>query len=118
MPTYDYECDACGHTFDAFQNMSDAPLKKCPSCGKLKLRRLIGGGLGVIFKGSGFYVTDSKKSSGGGGKKGAPSSSEGASSESGSKDSGSKDSGSSESSSSGKADSGSKKETSNASKTG
>lgn len=60
MPTYDYECDACGHTFDAFQNMSDAPLKKCPSCNKLKLRRLIGGGLGVIFKGSGFYVTDSK----------------------------------------------------------
>ena len=67
MPTYDYECDACGHSFDAFQSMSDEPLKKCPKCGKMKLRRLIGGGLGVIFKGSGFYVNDSK--SGGGTKK-------------------------------------------------
>ncbi|MFP4551196.1 MAG: FmdB family zinc ribbon protein [Spirochaetales bacterium] len=60
MPTYDYECDACGHSFDAFQNMSDDPLKECPSCGKNKLRRLIGGGLGVIFKGSGFYSTDAR----------------------------------------------------------
>ncbi len=63
MPTYDYECNACGHRFDAFQSMSDDLLKKCPACGKLKLKRLIGGGLGIIFKGSGFYVTDSKKSS-------------------------------------------------------
>lgn len=65
MPTYDYECENCGHTFDAFQAMSDDPLKKCPACGKNSLRRLIGGGLGVIFKGSGFYVTDSKSSSSG-----------------------------------------------------
>ncbi|MFW5689797.1 MAG: FmdB family zinc ribbon protein [Spirochaetota bacterium] len=63
MPTYDYECSKCGHTFDAFQNMSDAPLKKCPECGKMGLKRLIGGGLGVIFKGSGFYVNDSRSSS-------------------------------------------------------
>ena len=65
MPTYDYECAKCGHTFDAFQNMSDDPLKKCPECGQKSLKRLIGGGLGVIFKGSGFYVTDSRSSGGG-----------------------------------------------------
>ena len=58
MPTYDYECAKCGHRFDAFQSMSEDPLRKCPSCGKAGLRRLIGGGLGVIFKGSGFYQTD------------------------------------------------------------
>ena len=61
MPTYDYECNTCGYTFEAFQSMSDDPLTKCPECGK-KVRRLIGGGIGVIFKGSGFYVTDNKKS--------------------------------------------------------
>jgi putative FmdB family regulatory protein len=59
MPTYEYECKDCGHTFDAFQSMSDAPLKICPECGK-EVRRLINGGSGVIFKGSGFYVTDKK----------------------------------------------------------
>jgi putative FmdB family regulatory protein len=59
MPTYDYECTTCGHTFEAFQSMSEDPLSKCPECGK-KVRRLIGGGVGIIFKGSGFYVTDSK----------------------------------------------------------
>ncbi|MDR1325549.1 MAG: zinc ribbon domain-containing protein [Treponema sp.] len=57
MPTYEYECKMCGHTFDVFQSMSDAPLKTCPECGK-ELRRLINGGSGIIFKGSGFYVTD------------------------------------------------------------
>ncbi len=60
MPTYDYECRKCGHTFDTFQNMSDAPLTTCPECGRNGLKRLIGAGLGVIFKGSGFYVTDSR----------------------------------------------------------
>ncbi len=60
MPTYDYECTKCGHSFDAFQSMSDDPLVKCPGCGKNGLKRLIGGGLGLIFKGSGFYVTDSR----------------------------------------------------------
>ena len=68
MPTYDYECAKCGHTFDAFQSMSDDPLKKCPECSQNALKRLIGGGLGVIFKGSGFYVTDSRS---GGSKKGS-----------------------------------------------
>ncbi len=66
MPTYDYECTKCGHTFEAIQSMSDDALAKCPSCGKNGLRRLIGGGLGVIFKGSGFYVTDNR--SGGNGR--------------------------------------------------
>ena len=57
MPTYEYECKKCGHNFEAFQSMSDDPLKKCQKCGK-EVRRLIFGGAGVIFKGSGFYVTD------------------------------------------------------------
>lgn len=60
MPTYDYECTKCGNSFETFQSMSDAPLVKCPTCAKNGLKRLIGGGLGVIFKGSGFYVTDSR----------------------------------------------------------
>ena len=63
MPTYDYECDACDHRFDAFQAMSDDPLKKCPKCGKKKLRRLFGAGAGLIFKGSGFYLTDYRSES-------------------------------------------------------
>jgi putative FmdB family regulatory protein len=61
MPTYEYECKACGHTFEAFQSMSESPLRVCPQCGK-ELRRLINGGSGIIFKGSGFYVTDKKGS--------------------------------------------------------
>jgi putative FmdB family regulatory protein len=59
MPTYEYECKSCGHVFDFFQNMNDEPLKICPQCGK-EVRRLINGGGGIIFKGSGFYVTDKK----------------------------------------------------------
>jgi putative FmdB family regulatory protein len=59
MPTYEYECKSCGYTFDAFQSMSDEPLKACPRCGR-DVRRLINGGTGVIFRGSGFYVTDKK----------------------------------------------------------
>jgi len=62
MPTYEYECKSCGHNFEAFQAISDDPLKICPECGK-DIRRLIFGGAGVIFKGSGFYVTDKNKSS-------------------------------------------------------
>lgn len=61
MPTYEYECKSCGHNFEAFQSMSEDPLKDCPQCGK-EIRRLINGGTGVIFKGSGFYVTDKSKS--------------------------------------------------------
>ena len=63
MPYYDYECKDCGHTFETFQSMSDALLEDCPSCNRKGLRRLIGGGAGIIFKGSGFYVNDSRRSS-------------------------------------------------------
>ena|ERR1700677_4591739 len=63
MPTYDYECDACQHAFEEFQSMSDEHLKKCPKCGKKKLRRLLGAGAGIIFKGSGFYQTDYRSDS-------------------------------------------------------
>jgi putative FmdB family regulatory protein len=58
MPTYEYHCDACAHTFDEFQYITEAPLKKCPECGKKKLRRAFGMGAAVLFKGSGFYETD------------------------------------------------------------
>jgi len=64
MPTYDYECKKCGHIFEVFQSISEEPLKECPKCG-YEVRRLIGGGAGIIFKGSGFYVTDNKKSGSG-----------------------------------------------------
>ena len=60
MPTYRYECQACGHLFELFQSMTDKLKRKCPACGKPKLDRLIGAGAGVIFKGSGFYQTDYK----------------------------------------------------------
>jgi putative FmdB family regulatory protein len=63
MPTYDYECDACGHTFELFQSISESVKKKCPECGKLKLRRLIGTGAAIVFKGSGFYQTDYRSES-------------------------------------------------------
>jgi putative FmdB family regulatory protein len=59
MPTYDYECSKCGHRFEKFQKMTDAPVKSCPKC-KGKADRLIGSGSGVIFKGTGFYQTDYK----------------------------------------------------------
>lgn len=58
MPTYDYQCDACGHSFELFQGINEAKKKKCPKCGKSKLRRLIGAGAAIVFKGSGFYQTD------------------------------------------------------------
>ncbi|MDD5428326.1 MAG: zinc ribbon domain-containing protein [Candidatus Omnitrophica bacterium] len=62
MPTYEYECDKCKHRFDAFQSMTAKPLTKCSECGG-KVTRLLGTGSGIIFKGSGFYQTDYKKSS-------------------------------------------------------
>lgn len=62
MPTYDYVCDACKHSFELFQSMKDNPIKKCPKCGKLKARRLLGTGGGILFKGTGFYQTDYKSS--------------------------------------------------------
>ena len=58
MPTYDYECDACGHTLEIFQGINDPKKKKCPECGKNKLQRLFGTGAAIVFKGSGFYETD------------------------------------------------------------
>jgi putative FmdB family regulatory protein len=66
MPTYEYRCQFCHRISEAFQRMSDAPLVKCPYCGKEQLERIVSGGAGVIYKGEGWYVTDySKKSSGG-----------------------------------------------------
>ena len=78
MPTYEYKCDACGNEFERFQSITAEPIKRCPKCGKNKVRRLIGTGAGLIFKGSGFYITDyrdksytdkAKAESGGGEKK-------------------------------------------------
>lgn len=63
MPTYDYECDACGHKFELFQQISESPKKKCPQCSKSKLRRLFGTGAALVFKGSGFYQTDYRSES-------------------------------------------------------
>ena len=60
MPTYQYKCDACEHEFEELQSMKEAALVTCPKCGKETLRRLISGGGSMIFKGSGFYLTDYK----------------------------------------------------------
>ena len=62
MPTYDYECSECNHTFEAFHSMSADPLKECPECGG-SVKRLLGMGAGVLFKGGGFYETDYRSSS-------------------------------------------------------
>ena len=61
MPTYDFVCDACGHTFEEWQSFHDEPLTKCPTCKKNKVRRLIGTGAAIVFKGSGFYETDYRR---------------------------------------------------------
>jgi putative FmdB family regulatory protein len=61
MPTYDYQCDACEHTFEEWQSFKDDALTQCPACKKNKLRRLFGGGAAIIFKGSGFYETDYRR---------------------------------------------------------
>lgn len=63
MPTYDYQCDSCGHEFELFQSMKDEAIRKCPKCKKLKLRRLFGTGAAIVFKGSGFYQTDYRSDS-------------------------------------------------------
>ncbi|MDD5765373.1 MAG: zinc ribbon domain-containing protein [Candidatus Marinimicrobia bacterium] len=61
MPTYEYVCGDCGHEFENFQSMSSKPLTICPKCGKATVHRKISGGVGLIFKGSGFYITDYAK---------------------------------------------------------
>jgi putative FmdB family regulatory protein len=63
MPTYDYRCKACGHTFELYQTMSEGEKRKCPQCAKNSLERLIGAGAGLIFKGSGYYLTDYRSKS-------------------------------------------------------
>ena len=63
MPTYDYVCSQCDHEWEYFQRMKAKPIRKCPRCGKLSAKRLIGAGAGIIFKGSGFYLTDYRSKS-------------------------------------------------------
>lgn len=63
MPTYGYRCEACRHEFEEFQLITAKPLKKCPSCGKTRLIRLLGTGGAILFKGSGFYITDYRSES-------------------------------------------------------
>jgi len=63
MPTYDYECGACGHRYELFQSITAAPVKKCPACSKPSAKRLIGAGASIIFKGSGFFQTDYRSES-------------------------------------------------------
>jgi len=63
MPTYEYECGACGHAFERFQSIKAGPVRTCPACGKRKVRRLIGMGAALIFKGSGFHATDYRSAS-------------------------------------------------------
>lgn len=68
MPTYDYKCKACGQTFEMFHSMKDEPVKDCHLCGKQgDVERMISNGSGIIFKGTGFYVTDYKKNGSGSG---------------------------------------------------
>jgi putative FmdB family regulatory protein len=63
MPTYDYVCDACDNQFELFQSIKEDAKKQCPECGRRKLRRLIGPGAAIVFKGSGFYTTDYRSES-------------------------------------------------------
>ncbi len=63
MPTYQYQCKKCGHVLEELQSISEPPLTHCPNCNTESLARVIGGGTGLIFKGSGFYLTDYKKTS-------------------------------------------------------
>ncbi|MFO7639184.1 MAG: FmdB family zinc ribbon protein [bacterium] len=68
MPTYEYQCRKCGHRFELFQRIVDPPVKNCPKCRRRgSVEQLISGGSGLIFKGSGFYITDYKRKSGPGG---------------------------------------------------
>ncbi len=111
MPTYDYRCKACSHTWEALESIKAEPTKKCPECGKAKAERVIGPGAGILFKGTGFYITDYRsegykkaakaeggsegsKSDGGGKSDGAKS--EGGKSEGGKSESGKSEAGKSE----------------------
>lgn len=63
MPTYDYRCGQCDHEWELFQSITAKPVRKCPECSKLKAKRVIGPGAGIIFRGSGFYQTDYRSKS-------------------------------------------------------
>ena len=63
MPTYEYVCQKCEHRFERFQSIMARPIRKCPSCGKASVQRLVGAGGGILFKGSGFYQTDYRSDS-------------------------------------------------------
>ena len=65
MPTYEYHCDACGKNFEELQSILSEPIQKCTLCGEKKVHRLLGAGAGIIFRGTGFYVTDYKNKSAG-----------------------------------------------------
>ena len=96
MPTYEYECRQCRHRFELFQSITEDPVKVCPKCRKSSVRRLFGGGLGIIFKGSGFYTTDYKRSSsvtGGNGSSRSRSTGDGGSAEAGNRDRGDRSAG-------------------------
>lgn len=97
MPTYAYVCQACGHSCEFFQSMSESPKRKCPKCGAMKLQRQIGGGAAILFKGSGFYQTDYRSDSYKAGEKAASKGDGGAKGDSSSKGDSSKKSGDSKS---------------------
>ena len=61
MPTYQYRCGKCNHEFETEQRIVEDPLKDCPKCSMPELKRIIGGSVGIAFKGGGFYINDSKK---------------------------------------------------------
>jgi putative FmdB family regulatory protein len=78
MPTYEYQCQKCGHRFSEFQRIVDPPIKDCPKCKRKScVEQIISGGSGLIFKGSGFYITDYKNKNRSGGSAGSPGSSSG-----------------------------------------
>jgi putative FmdB family regulatory protein len=77
MPTYDYECSSCHHRFEVFEKVHENGVKDCPKCGRKKAKRMLGIGAGVIFRGSGFHVTDYKKGGGGESKESKPADSKG-----------------------------------------
>ena len=60
MPTYEYACDKCNHTFERLQSITAEPVKRCPKC-RCRVRRVIHGGAGLVFKGPGFYATDRRR---------------------------------------------------------